>query len=171
MNYLTISDCIQMAIAITSLGGFLLLYSTFTLQANTFKEQQEVTRLTVGKYLYDIRPNFRIDRELSELSNDFIPQDHSFIDYKITVEKNVVHKVRFATENKSLKNTPLLMEKYDILQVGGKIQLIYGTFHYNDVHDINLYIYFEDEVGTQYYQLAHGVLGSLILDPPLKAKK
>ncbi len=160
---------LSIATLVVTLVGFYIWYLVFMLQAKTLNEQQELTKLSLLKYFYDIRPNFRLNYVFERYTSVSTPNENDEYHYTVTLEKNVAYDFRIENKTKFLSGAKFLKREISIIQVEESFDLIYDDFNRKYMsEEVSVYLYFKDEAGNKYYQFLHGNIGDLRLDPPLK---
>lgn len=168
---MTFSDWLSIATLSVTLVGYYIWYLVFVLQAKTLDEQQKITKLSLSKYIYDIRPNFLLIYVFEQYRDAGTPSNFDEFHYDITLEKNIAFDFRIEVKTDFLKKSRYLKRNIKVIQIGEKFDLINDAIErkYSD-QEVEVYIYFKDEAGTEYYQLLHGDLYDLRLDPPIKTE-
>jgi hypothetical protein len=172
---MSFSEWMELTTACISILWMLLAYTifqlqakTFQVQADTFKEQQKVTKMSIVKFLYDIRPDFVGKLDYGRTKNT---DNELFHGYSLTLKgKNIA-------KNFKVKNESKFLDKYISENISGlfpfeeQIYIMCGEFNYKQQQEeINITIEYEDQVGTIYIQQLKGNWGYLLLDPPLMIK-
>lgn len=152
-------------------GGQLLAYiGTFYFLIRSLNAQRRANDLTNKKFVYDIRPFFTLSHP-DAIGSINAPQDTFFEKYLIKLEKNVARDFYIEVDSKSFYQEKYHSRKLPIVPVGDEFEIIYGDISYALIHaEVNINIYFSDEIGTAYSQLLRGQIHTLKLDPPLPSR-
>jgi hypothetical protein len=149
---------------------FKLQANTFQVQADTFREQRNVTNLSYKKFIYDIKP---------VVTGQFNKTDDYRFTGRLKVQLNVVFK-----EPNIVRNIRIF--KISTLPEGGTVTGPIDTFPFNSPLSIfeletskkfpvntpvGFIFEYEDEVGTIYNQKVWGDLDRLFLDPAISINK
>ncbi|WDF53482.1 hypothetical protein [Mucilaginibacter sp. KACC 22063] len=161
--YLNFSDIMQVAWLGTSLVSLFIAYVVFKLQAETFASQQEITRLEQRKFIFQIRPVFKVVNHstlLAHLNNGF--QSHFTIELQDNPAKNIV--IENIIDNEVIK--------YERAGVGDQLTIIEQTIQKGSIgYPVKINVRFQDEIGTSYIQSIAGDFQDLFIEIPINTKE
>jgi hypothetical protein len=136
----------------------------------SLKAQGIANDLTNQKFIYDIKPFFTLSHPSDSYSPNSAP-DTIFEKYLIKLERNVAKDFRIKVQSLEFYQEKYHNRKLSIIPVGEEFDIIYGDVSVALIYvELEIYIYFSDEIGNIYSQYLHGLIHCLKLDPPVSCK-
>lgn len=125
-------------------------------QRKLTEEQKKVTYLQQVKFIYDIRPVFELVRT------------GGFNEFNLTLKKNVAAELETVNFGEGYDDYFHENDKIEYPTIGRSIPVLNADhFNYLHNHEINIHVFYQDELGYKYWQWIHGGHPDLVLDPPI----
>jgi hypothetical protein len=150
------------AAAAAGVTGY-FIYQTLNEQRKLIAEQQKITLeqrkttyLQHVKFIYDIRPVFELNRT------------GSFREFNLTLKKNVATDLETVNVGEGYDPIFRIVDKIEYPTIGRPIPVLNGDpFNGFSNQEIDIHVFYQDELGYKYWQWIHGAYPDLIMDPPI----
>ena len=147
----TVSDWVM--IVVTTVTAFAIWF--------TFREQKEVTKLQLKSYLFTIRPQFTLGR----MGNMF--WNENGVHCELLVNKNIALNLVVVDNGIGYEKLFIPRDRIGSVAFNRPIEILHGLITDVDAaSQVNISIFFQDEMLNSYTQLIHGTLGDFVIDPP-----
>jgi len=129
--------------------------------------QRKANSLSNKKFLYDIKPFFEISKNWScDFNNTTIDR---YANYEIVLHKNLMLNFKMVNNIRDCTIPIIIHDSLKYIAINRPIQFIATSVSpekYNS--EINISLFFSDEIGTKYEQVINGTINDLQLGPAIK---
>ncbi|PWK74176.1 hypothetical protein LX99_03977 [Mucilaginibacter oryzae] len=172
---MTFQDVMSLGNTALTLAWMLIAYAlfklqayTFQVQADTFREQQKISQLENKKFLLSIRPQFIISQN-SYITHPVVYDGIEQVNFIIIVKlnSNTASSV-FIKHNTPYLNNILPEVELEYIQPNHQIKIVDNQVNRQHIlEEIEIELFFSDEVGTRYIQIISGNITHLMISPPM----
>ncbi|WP_426668742.1 hypothetical protein ACPPVU_21220 [Mucilaginibacter sp. McL0603] len=125
-------------------------------QQTVTEEQRKITYLQQLKFIYDIRPEFELVK--SGVFNEF----------NLILKENVAVDLETVNVGDGYDNAFNSIDKIEYPTIRRPIPILKeDVFNVLQQKEIDIHVFYQDELGYKYWQWIHGGHPDLVIDPPI----
>jgi len=166
MYIFSVDNILKFGELLASFTGFFVAWLVFKIQAITYEAQITVTALEQKKFLYTIRPEFKLIIDRPD-ANGWLPENTINTNYQLELIKNVALEF-YIVNTGAIKSPDFDNRKLSYVGMGRPFPILPDRSPISIVTDeYYAEIFFTDEIGSQYKQIIRGNIQDLQISPPI----